>query len=256
MKGLGTALVRGGALRDALAEFEVSIELYEEVDDFGSLADSLSSAGMVLAHLGRGPEARSKLDSLSTRPDLEEFRTSLAGRISLVEAHLAMGLGDYRLAVDHAVTSVTLAGETDIRTAVEALAVSCVAAARGAASGARGHCDDARRLSRDSGDALLEVVSALASAEERVLARDYSGAEALINDVLAGSTPDVHAQHRWRAALLGGRAADRAGGAGNAEAVTRYVTERDAALEEMRAVLGPEGVATYLARTDVAALIQ
>lgn len=257
--GVGTALVRGGALRDALVEFDVSIELYEEVDDFGSLADSLSSAGLVLAHLGRGPEARLKLDSLSTRPDLEEFRTSLAGRISLVEADLALGLGDYQMALDHAVTALTVAGETDIRTAVQALAVSCVAAARGAASGARGHCEDARLRSRDSGDALLEVVSALASAEERLLARDYTSAESLIKDVLVGSMPGVHAHHRWRAALVGGRAAARAGrasNADNAEAVTRYATERDAALEEMRADFGPEGVTTYLARADVAALIQ
>ena len=259
--GLGSALVRGGAFTDALAEFQRSTELYEEVDDFGSVAEGLSNAGMVLAYLGRRPEAQSTLDSLSTRPDLEEYASSLAGRVSLVEAHLAMGLGDYRLAVDHAVTAVTLAGETDVRTAVEALAVSCVAAARSAGDGTRGRCDDARRLSRDAGDPVLAVLSALASTEERLLSRDYAGAESFVEEVLAGLPPDVHAQHRWRAALLGGRAAERVGRAGRAdedndEAVTRYVTQRDAALEEMRAVLGPGGVTTYLARADVAALVQ
>ena len=208
---------------------------------------------MALAHLGQGPDARSILDSLLTRSNLEEFVRFLAGRISIVEARLAMGLGDYPLAEEQAMTPVRLAGQVDRRTIVEALAVQCVAEARGGLRGARGRCDDARRRAGDLGDSVLTMVSTVATAEERFLARDHMSAEGFVSDVLAGTTPNDPTELRWRAALLGWKVAERAG---NDEAVTHYSAQRDEALEGMRDTLGTAGLTTFLARADVAALAE
>jgi hypothetical protein len=96
-------------------------------------------------------------------------------------------------------------------------------------------------------------MSAVAAAEERFLARDYSGADVIVKNVLATTTPSDHPEQYWRATLLGERISQRTG---NDEAIIRYSSQRDDAVAGMRDALGPAGLATYLARADVAALVQ
>ena len=251
--GLGAVRSRQGRYGAALTERGLSLELHEGVDDPASVAESLLSTGMLLAHLGRGPDALETLESLTNRPDLAEFVTSLASRISLVEARVAMGLGDYSEAAGHAIAVLTREGDIDPRIAVEALVVRCVSEAHDARAGARDRCDEASRLAEGLGDSVLTRMSALASAEERFLGRDYSGADVLVRNVLATTTPINHPEQYWRATLLGERVSQRIG---DDEAVTRYSSQRDEALTWMRDALGPAGLATYLARADVAALVQ
>ena len=251
--GLGTVRARQGRYGAALAEHTLSLELHQAIDDAASVAEALLSTGMVLAHLGRGPEARQTLESLANRPDLAESVTSLASRISLVSARVEMGLGDYPKAADHAITALAPEGDIDTRITVEALVVQCVSEARSAGGRARGRCEEARRLAEDLGDSLLIGMSTLASAEERFLARDYNAADLLVRDVLASTTPSDHPEQYWRATLLGERVSERVG---DDEAVTRYSSQRDDALKWMRDALGPAGLVTYLARADVAALLQ
>lgn len=141
--GLGAVRSRQGRYGAALTERGLSLELHEGVDDPASVAESLLSTGMLLAHLGRGPDALETLESLTNRPDLAEFVTSLASRISLVEARVAMGLGDYSEAAGHAIAVLTREGDIDHRIAVEALVVRCVSEAHDARAGARDRCDEA-----------------------------------------------------------------------------------------------------------------
>lgn len=243
----GSVLDRKGDYTEAVRYYREAIDLAKRVPDNTLLAYGLLNIAGAYWQLGRYEEAAQALAQLAALSGGQS--ADMVSRMSLMEADMALSqgrFGDARVKGGQ-VLAAALAGGRKGLTA-DADVILCLAETHGGAP-ARGmpKCDEAARLTAETGDPLSVSNTQLALAQALLGAGNAAGAleMALAAEQFFAKAGRVESD--WRALVIAGKASRLAG---DGAAARNYFTRAAEQLNRLEQSWG-EQAAGYLSRQDV-----
>jgi serine/threonine protein kinase/tetratricopeptide (TPR) repeat protein len=249
-KGMGTALAHQERYSDALNHIEESYSIYSSLNIPLHAGYALLSRADVLWRLGRYEEARAALGqatAMAERPD-GKFK-QLWGRLYVVSAPMALSQRRFADAISEGRRAISHDESETKYPSIETQYTVGLAQSISGSSGA-GHksCEDAVQKARSTGNPRLLAGAQLALAEAALISRNWKLAITNAKEAQQLLERSGQKESEWRAWLMAGLAAARAG---DLKEAREYMARANAELSSLRQRWNDKDFKTYLLRPDI-----
>jgi len=252
---LGAVLMDREDLPAALKQYEDAFPIYESSKNQLRLGFNKVNRGNILWRLGHYDQAEPILDDLwkmvSESPNNNK---QLGPTVLLCQAQLRLSQRKWPEAINLSNEAIAAAGTLIPEIAIEARSVLGLTKARsGNAQAGLKDCDEAAKMSSNTGDFLLQSRALLNKAEAALLTNDAQTALNLATDAQARFSRGEQYESEWRAWLIASQASEKLGDKTKAQEQRENARIARSKLEQK---WGADQFNAYSSRPDIQAFSQ